>query len=71
MNVVLLRKRESYSVPWPFVVALCFLLTVFVIIPCLDILDVFKLLVGFGVSMFLLTQWLVDFKCFLHYTKVS
>ncbi|GKB88862.1 probable manganese-transporting ATPase PDR2, partial [Tanacetum coccineum] len=35
------------------------------------ILDVFKLLVGFGVSVFLLTHWLVDFKCFLHYTKVE
>ncbi|GJS76807.1 probable manganese-transporting ATPase PDR2 [Tanacetum coccineum] len=44
---------------------------IFVVLPCLDILDVFKLLVGFGVSVFFLTQWLVDFKCFLHYTKVE
>ncbi|PWA98543.1 hypothetical protein CTI12_AA018720 [Artemisia annua] len=70
VNVVLLRKRESYSVPRPSVVALCFSMMIYVILPCLDILDVFKLLVGVGVSVFLLTQWLVDFKCFLHYTKL-
>ncbi|GJR41372.1 retrovirus-related pol polyprotein from transposon RE1 [Tanacetum coccineum] len=62
----LLRKRQWTS--WPFVILYSTATTV--IFRNLDFLDAFVILGAVHILVFLLTLWFVDFKCFLHYSRV-
>lgn len=72
-KVDLLRKKSlgwRFDV-WPFCVLYALWLTT--IVPSIDIVDsaiVFGALVALHILVWLFTVWSVDFKCFVHYTKV-
>ncbi|CAL8997942.1 unnamed protein product [Prunus brigantina] len=73
-KVDLLRKKSlgwRFDV-WPFCVLYALWLTT--IVPSIDIVDsaiVFGALVALHILVWLFTVWSVDFKCFVHYTKVN
>ncbi|KAA8522607.1 hypothetical protein F0562_013032 [Nyssa sinensis] len=72
--VDLLKKRHwSWRLDvWPF--AIIYVAWLLVIVPSLDIADasiVLGGLIAIHILVFLFTVWLVDFKCFVQYTKVN
>ncbi|KAM2123400.1 hypothetical protein ACFX1Q_020938 [Malus domestica] len=57
---------------WPFAILYAIWLTT--IVPTIDIVDsgiVFGALVALHILVWLFTVWSVDFKCFVHYSKVN
>ncbi|KAJ9562227.1 hypothetical protein OSB04_007387 [Centaurea solstitialis] len=73
-TVDLLRKRHwPWRLDsWPF--AILYATWMIVIVPSLDFLDAFIVLGGLlalHILVFLFTVWSVDFKCFVHFSKVK
>ncbi|KAF5176630.1 Manganese-transporting atpase [Thalictrum thalictroides] len=73
-QVDLLKKRKwTWRLDmWPF--AILYLLWVVTVVPSLDFVDatiVFGGLVALHVLVLLFTAWSVDFRCFVHYSKVK
>ncbi|GAV57871.1 E1-E2_ATPase domain-containing protein/Hydrolase domain-containing protein [Cephalotus follicularis] len=73
-TVDLLRKKQwtwRFDV-WPFAILYAIWLTI--ILPSLDFIDafiVFGALIALHILVFLFTAWSVDFRCFVHYSKVN
>ncbi|KAF6151874.1 hypothetical protein GIB67_010448 [Kingdonia uniflora] len=73
-GVDLLKKRNwTWRLDvWPF--AIIYGVWLFTIVPSIDFLDamiVFGGLVVFHILVLLFTAWSVDFRCFVHYSKVK